>query len=455
MKSWSLPVIYVLLIASAVSAVAEPVVIEGVGSIGWDAKRYSHYVAALQVVLEALGCPMEYEELMVASGAAFRTAWQPGKGRYRARTAAPRDYVADAAAAAGAKAIRRSFWSEEEAWEAVCASIDAGRPVIASRDSAADVIAGYDRDGRQAYVSTSQTSTSGYEMLPFEVSRGPTKAANELIFVEYDPATPLPELDWPTILSRAVRFADWPVGQKVHEEFVFGLAAYDELTKMLRQKRARGGAWETYTIARVIRDARAAASVVLARHATVHEGFGEAARHYKTEAELLVDMPNVLSKGHRGPWNEVTAAITASFKEEAVRERAAELIDLAKAEELLAVEALRTVVNDLFADRPADTGADATMGSERTAGQPDEAKRHYQEGLRLKGARKWREAAAELRAATVADPQHVEAHWALGWVLVELDDRDGAASAFRKVIELAPGSDHAGEAQRALERLGQ
>ena len=118
MRKWSLPVACLLLVALAPFAVAEPVVIEGVGSIGWYAKRYSHYMAALQVCLEALGCPMEYEELMVASGAAFRTAWQPGRHRFRARTAAPRDYVADGATAAGGKAIRRSFWSEEEAWEA-------------------------------------------------------------------------------------------------------------------------------------------------------------------------------------------------------------------------------------------------------------------------------------------------------------------------------------------------
>ncbi len=453
MRKWSLPVACLLVSASTLSAVAEPVVIEGVGSIGWDAKRYSHYMAALQVVLEALGCPMEYEELMVASGAAFRTAWQPGTYRYRARTAAPRDYVADGAAAAGGKAIRRSFWSEEEAWEAMCASIDEGRPVIASRDSAADVIAGYDPDGRQVYVSTSEASASGYEMLPFEVSRGPTKTFNELIFVEYDPTAPAPEPDWRAILGRAIRFADWPADQKVHEEFVFGLAAYDELAKTLRRKRARGGAWETYMMARVIRDARAAASVVLARHATVHEGVGAAAAHYKAEAELLVDMPNVLSKGHQGPWNEVTAAITASFKEEAVRDHAAELIDLAKAEEVLAVEALRKALSDLAPEGA--TGVDTPPQPELPPDHPEEARRHYREGLRLKEARRWQEAATELRAAVAADPKHVEAHWALGWVLIEMNDREAAASAFRKVIELAPGSDYAGEAQRALERLAQ
>jgi hypothetical protein len=39
-------------------------------------------------------------------------------------------------------------------------------------------------------------------------------------------------------------------------------------------------------------------------------------------------------------------------------------------------------------------------------------------------------------------------------VLVELKDTDGAAGEFRKVIELAPGSKEAEQAQKALQRLG-
>ena len=53
------------------------------------------------------------------------------------------------------------------------------------------------------------------------------------------------------------------------------------------------------------------------------------------------------------------------------------------------------------------------------------------------------------------EPDNVEAHWVLAWVLVELNDREGAAREFRKVIELAPGSDRATEAEKALGRLEQ
>jgi TolA-binding protein len=38
-------------------------------------------------------------------------------------------------------------------------------------------------------------------------------------------------------------------------------------------------------------------------------------------------------------------------------------------------------------------------------------------------------------------------------VLIELKDNDGAKAAFRKVVELAPGTERATEAQKAMERL--
>ena len=74
--------------------------------------------------------------------------------------------------------------------------------------------------------------------------------------------------------------------------------------------------------------------------------------------------------------------------------------------------------------------------------------------MELKRAGKLAEAAEELKKAIEADPKLVEAHWVLGWVLIELKDNEGAEAAFRKVIEIAPDTDRAKEAQKALERLG-
>jgi Tfp pilus assembly protein PilF len=89
------------------------------------------------------------------------------------------------------------------------------------------------------------------------------------------------------------------------------------------------------------------------------------------------------------------------------------------------------------------------------AADPGKAEQHYQEGLALKQAGRLAEAHAALRAALEADPNHVDAHWARAWVLIELGDRDGAKSEFRKVLELAPTGDKAADAQAALERLNE
>ena len=74
-------------------------------------------------------------------------------------------------------------------------------------------------------------------------------------------------------------------------------------------------------------------------------------------------------------------------------------------------------------------------------------------GADLKRARNYVEAARILREAVACDPEHVESHWVLGWVLTELKENDEAAKAFKRVIELEPDSDRAEEAQRAIERL--
>ena len=82
-----------------------------------------------------------------------------------------------------------------------------------------------------------------------------------------------------------------------------------------------------------------------------------------------------------------------------------------------------------------------------------DAGQHYQKGLELKRAGNLTEAAAELRAALAADPKHVKAHYALAWVLLDQKDKPGAQAEFRKVVELAPNSEEAKEAQKALDRI--
>jgi len=447
-----------LAIAAGVLAVppvaGDPVVIEGVPSIGWDSAKYSHYMAALHAVLQTLGPPVRYEELMVASGAAFATAWAPDTYSYNARCAVPEDVVVEGAAAAGARAQRRNFHTPEEAWAAICQGIDQGRPAIASNDSAANIICGYDPDGQRVYLNRYDVAGTDYQVLPFELHAGPTGAGNEVIFVELDADVQPPDLDWPAIISRAVEFADWPADQKVHRHFVFGLSAYDAWAETLRTVGYRDGSRQTQTLARVVEGARQAAGTILAEHATIHDSFADAAHHYAAEVELLGGMRPTLAQGQIASWTQSFEAMSRNFPNQAVREQAAQLIELAKEEEVLAVEALRVALEDLAPDRLPQTVVPVER-AEPASANTEAAQQHHAEGLRLKQARQWQEAAAELRAAVEADPNHVEAHWALAWVLIELKEPQQAAGEFRKVIELSPGSGKAAEAEKALARLDQ
>ena len=48
----------------ALPGTAAPVVIDGVPSMHWSTGRYTHSISALYSALQALGCPVGYEELM-------------------------------------------------------------------------------------------------------------------------------------------------------------------------------------------------------------------------------------------------------------------------------------------------------------------------------------------------------------------------------------------------------
>ncbi len=438
---------------------ARPQVIEDVPSIGWASGKTSYYIAALHACLQAMGSPIGYEELMVASGAAFCTGWSPGAYKYDSRVAAPEDLVLNGAFAAGATAERRSFESPDEAWEAVCASIDEGRPVIGSDVSMARVICGYDLRDRKMYFHSHNATERGYQIGPFEASPGPRRQPNEFIFVEYDPAWGLPELDWPVILSRAVRFADWPRERAIvlGDPVVFGLGAYDEWAATLRRGPDGSGVTLdtrlTVTMARTLADSRAAASVVLADHAALHESLRDAADYYMAEAEILEGMREVLAQGETGLHTDVMAAAERNFPDPAVREQAAQVIEQAKEQEILAVKALREVLSDISPEavQPPPPQPIVTV---TPAADTQSAEECYQRGIELKGAGKMTEAADQLRAAIEADEKHVAAHYALAWVLVELKDNETAKKEFQKVIELAPGSNQAAQAQAAIERLG-
>jgi tetratricopeptide (TPR) repeat protein len=410
----------------------------------------SHYEAALYSVLTYLGCPLRYDDLLVLSGSAFRTAWLPGHYGYYSRTVSPDDALLVAGEALGATVTRQVFKTDEDAWPVICQSIDDHRPVILCHASAANIICGYDADRNEMVLQAYDTSEPGYLTRPYKLHEGPTFRPREVVFVDY-PGGAAPEPDWPTILARAVRYADWPADQTLLRGHVFGLTAYDAWAQTLRggldPEDPEISARFTYTYALVIQDAREAASVVLQDHGALHGAFAEAAAHYMREAEILATMRTVLAGGMTAGWQAVSDEINRRFPEPAIREAAAQVVEQAKAEEVQAVDCLREAVAALG---PPEAPPTAPPAEDKTA----LAREHCAKGRDLKGAGQFEAAAKELRRALEADPNLADAHWILGWVLVELKDDPGATEAFKAVIRLEAGTDRAQEAQKALDRLG-
>jgi len=441
---------------------AAPVVIEGAPQTGWKVGHFNQAPDCLYSGLAAMGAPISYDELMVASGYAFRMSWWPGWYSYMAPELAPEDLIAAGAEAAGGSAQRIDHKSLEEAWTTTCASLDEGCPVLARYGCSYRLICGYDAQGRVMYTREYHSEKAEYDAKPFDVTEPPwpDKGGREVIILAYDAKAKPPDLDWPAILARAVRFADWPAEQKLGGAFTFGLGAYDAWADTLRNGPDKSGVKTDVELndymCRVIGEARACAGAVLQQQAAVHGSLDEAGLLYMEEAQLLSQVSDVLRGGVAGTWPEMQAAMRANFALPEVRDDAAQLIEQAKELDSQAVDCLRTALKDLQPKPEEKKPAEAANAPEGPAEEKTAlAKEHLAKGRELKAAGKLQEAAGELRKAIEADPKLVEAHWVLGWVLIDLKDKDGAKAEFRKVIELAPGTERATEAQKALERLGQ
>jgi tetratricopeptide (TPR) repeat protein len=437
-------------------------VIEGVPGVGYNSNRYGYQIAALHAALSAMGCPMGYEELMAASGDAFRIVWFPGRYHYWGHyMVSPEEPLELGAEAAGATLERLPFASAEEAWPDVCQSIDEGRPVIELLTPGfLQLICGYNPGTYEVHVQHVEAPSSAYQVFPLQAGPlpWPWNRPAEFIFLRYDvPKEGAPGLDWPVILDRAIRYADWPRDRKLYNAYVCGLAAYDAWAQTLRKGTDSNGAATDAGVvlqaARILADARMSAAVILRENASLHEGLADAASHYEAEAVLMAPILDVLSELPPGAvWTERMDAMKRNFERPDVRENVAQLVEAAKAEEVQAVDALRRAAADLRPPPPAPEPRGAGPTAPPPAARP-EAEAHYQRGLELKRAGQMQQAADELRAAVAADPKHAKAHYALAWVLLDLKDETAAAAEFQKVIELAPDSEEAREAQRALDRL--
>ena len=79
----------------------------------------------------------------------------------------------------------------------------------------------------------------------------------------------------------------------------------------------------------------------------------------------------------------------------------------------------------------------------------------YEAGCKHKQAARYDFAEAALSAAVRENPDHVDARWALGWVLAEEGKKAEAAEQFRIILRRQPGTVRAIESASALERMGE
>ncbi len=429
-------------------------IIEGVPPIGWAVGKYSYHVAALHAALSVMGCQMSYEELVTVSGAGFQIAYAPGRASHVFAGVWPpaMDHVLSAAEAAGAEARWVTFDQNSDAAKAIFESIDAGAPVVAWEQLGAKVIFGY--EGVSIHVQSCNSPDGTAQVGPFAVD-GTRRSggAPEVVLLTYEPAQELPEIDWPAALSRAIWLADRAPDEMMHDRYVLGFSAYDAWAEHLRDLGATHDAnvLDAQLIeahAATVGEARACVSKALLLHESVHAAFAEAASFYAAEADIFRRIPKVMSGGRPDlPFSERIQLMAERLGTEAVASELAEMVEAAKWEDAQAVEALREALTDLG---PPDVPIEAP---ERV--EAEDAQALHQRGLQLKRGRRYAEAATVLREAIAADPDFVDAHWALAWTLVELGDTTGAKAEFERVMELAPGSPKAADAQNAVDRLGQ
>lgn len=341
-----------LLIAAV--AFAEPVILKNIPRANWQHGCFP--VSILHTALTGMGCPMSYDELLVASGAAFRMTWRPGNFDWGILTFYQQDPIAVGGAAAGAVVERRQFDDVTSAFKATSESINHGRPVIAwdGGRAATQVICGYD-EATQTLLRRTLYSGDELEQRPAEslksASASYSEGPYELWLLTYDPARPGPGLDWALIIATALRLAQWDDAELLKGHSVCGESAYAAWATDLRsstvyQKWPQAGrmAWSH---ASLLEESRRAAAKLLQANTGVHAAFGEAAMMYQDEAALFAEVQKALCGGKKLPVNEATKVTEQHIADATVREACADLIEQALVKDRAARAALAAALKDL------------------------------------------------------------------------------------------------------------
>jgi len=338
-------------------ASAEPVLLKGIPRARWD--RAYGPVAILHAALSGMGCRMSYDELLVASGAAFRMSWRPGQFDWGVIGFYQQDPLAVGGAAAGAQVERRQFATVGEAYDAAVAAIDAGRPVIAWTNALVEwqIICGYDAATHTLFRRTIYTSDQP-EQCPAEALKSCSGSYSdgpyELWLLDYDATKPQPKLDWPFIIANALRLARWDDADRYRGFFVCGESAYyswatDLRNSTLYQKWPLPGRM-SWSHAALLEESRGAVARLLRANTGVHAGLAQAALLYEDEATLFGQVQKTLCGGARLSVPEATKVAEEYVKDAKIRETCADLIEQALAKDKAARAALTTALKDLAPD---------------------------------------------------------------------------------------------------------
>lgn len=111
----------------------------------------------------------------------------------------------------------------------------------------------------------------------------------------------------------------------------------------------------------------------------------------------------------------------------------------------------------LFAQRSPRSGGSrprpTTAPAAESAPDSSQAASLIAQALTAKRGSRLSEAAKYLRQALALDPDNVEAHWALAWVLADLGKKAAAIAEFEAVVRLSRDASQVAEAQAAIARL--
>lgn len=338
----------------AVAASAEPVILKNIPRTNWQHGYFP--VSILHTTLTGMGCPMSYEELMVASGAAFGMTWRPGDFDWGIVTFYQQDPIAVGGAAAGAHVERRQFDDVAGAFDAAADSIDEGRPVIAwdSGKATWQLICGYD-EATQTIFRRTIYSGEQPEQRPAEslksASASYSEGPYELWLLTYDAKGPAPRLDWAYIIANALRLAQWADGERLKGHSVCGESAYYAWATDLRsttvyQKWPQPGRM-SWSHASLLEASRRAAAKLLQANGGVHAAFGPAALLYEDEAALFAEVQKALCGGQKLSVTEATKVTEQYIQSAEVREACADLVEKALAKDRAARAALATALKDL------------------------------------------------------------------------------------------------------------